>query len=139
MRALGIDYGEKNIGIAISHYGKTAAPLTVIPAKPTKKAVQSIGEIAEKNKIDTVVVGVPYTLSGGKSDQTEQCLKFAGKLHVIRNVEVKTIDERMTTKTARLFLYEQGALKKQKPAEIDKFAAAVILQSFLEKEAKSAG
>lgn len=132
MKAIGIDFGSKRIGIAISYHGKNAMPYSVIPAEPLSQAISLIEEIVEENQIDTVVVGIPYSLSGAESQQTVKTLEFEKILSTRLNKNIVKIDERLTTKQIESFLLRYGIKKRKDKKDIDKYSAALILQQYLE-------
>lgn len=139
MKAIGIDFGVRNIGIAITYHGDTATPLSVIPGKPLENAVSMIEQIVTENDIELVVLGIPYSLSGGKSAQTKEVLRFEDILKKRLDTRVVTIDERLTTRQAENLLLQYGAKKGKLKVEIDKYSAALILQSYLESTGNAGG
>lgn len=132
MKAIGLDFGSKRIGVAISYHGKNAMPYSVIPAEPLSEAVSLIEEIVNENGVDTIVVGIPYSLSGLKSQQTVEVLKFEKLLSSRINKNVVKIDERLTTKQVESFLLKYGTKRRKNRKDLDKYSAALILQQYLE-------
>lgn len=136
MKAIGIDFGSKRIGVAISYHGKNAMPYSVIPAKPLSEAVSLIEQIVDENDIDIIVLGIPYSLSGSKSQQTIDALNFEKLLSSRINRNIVRIDERLTTKQIESLILKYGIKKRKNRKDIDKFSAALILQNYLELSAR---
>lgn len=131
-----LDVGDVRIGVANSDVmGIIATPLEVIDRKKTK-AVKRIKEILQEQNTNALVIGIPKSLDGTEKRQAEKVREFIAKLNKeIDNLEIYEVDERLTTVTADRILTQnntKGALNKRKV--VDKVAAAVILQSFLEQK-----
>ena len=132
MRYLGIDYGEKRIGIALSdEEGVLAFPYAVIQNKGDVGIMRVIQKIIRDEDIGRIIVGVPRSFSGDDTGQTKTILRFLKKLRsrVLSSVEEE--DEILTTRLVNA----EGMKKKH----ADAAAAAVILQSYLDKISGSAG
>lgn len=138
MKAVGIDFGAKNIGISITYHGDTATPLSVIPGKPIEQAISMIRQIVDENEIDVIVIGIPFSLSGGISSQTKKALDFEKLLRKRLNVEIQAIDERLTTKQAEDMLIKYSPKRAKEKSKIDKYSAALILQSYLDLKKQEA-
>ncbi len=124
MRYLGVDYGAKRIGLALSDpEGRIAMPFKTVTN--VKTALAEIAAIVKKGGAQKIVVGLPITFSGGASEQTKAVEEFAEKLRDIVGVPVDFENELLTTKMA-----ERSGIPRQK---IDMAAAAIILQSYLDK------
>jgi len=134
MRALGVDLGEKRIGIAVSDSnGKVATPLQVIiRSKSIKQDHKKICELVDEWEVDIVVVGMPYSLNGSKGLAAKTVEKEVKELSSALEVPVATQDERLTTATAAKELAIQGLDSKKQRKVIDQVAASVILQSWLD-------
>ena len=129
-----LDIGDVRIGVAKSDImGILASPLEVIDRRKTK-AVERIAQILKDENTKSLVVGIPKSLDGTEKRQAEKVREFIEKLHKsIENLEIFEVDERLTTVQADRLLNEtnkKGALEKRKV--VDKVAAAIILQSFLD-------
>ena len=124
MRLLGIDYGRAKVGLAVSE-GILAEPFSVIRYEDEKELFENIREIADKERIDKVVVGV----SEGKSE--EEARSFGDKLRSM-GIEVSFFDETLSTVSAQELSLQTGMKRKKRKALEDAFAASVMLQSFLE-------
>ncbi|MBO59700.1 MAG: Holliday junction resolvase RuvX [Acidimicrobiaceae bacterium] len=134
MRALGVDLGEKRIGIAVSDSnGKVATPLQVIiRSKSIKQDHKKICDLVDEWEADIVVVGMPYSLNGSKGLAAKTIEKEVKELSSALEVPVATQDERLTTVTAAKELAIQGLDSKKQRKVIDQVAASVILQSWLD-------
>ena len=134
MRALGVDLGEKRIGIAVSDSnGKVATPLQVIiRSKSIKQDHKKICDLVDEWEADIVVVGMPYSLNGSKGLAAKTVEKEVKELSSALEVPVATQDERLTTVTAAKELATQGLDSKKQRKVIDQVAASVILQSWLD-------
>ena len=134
MRALGVDLGEKRIGIAVSDSnGKVATPLqVVIRSKSIKQDHKKICDLVDEWEADIVVVGMPYSLNGSKGLAAKTVEKEVKELSSALEVPVATQDERLTTVMAAKELAIQGLDSKKQRKVIDQVAASVILQSWLD-------
>ena len=134
-RALGIDLGEARVGVAISdELGMLAHPLETIAVKSTEP-VARIAEIAARDKIGTIVLGLPRNMDGTYGPAAEKSRAFAEKLRASTACVVKLWDERLTSVAAQRSLHEVGRNVKQSRAVIDQVAAQLILQGWLDSQA----
>lgn len=129
-RYLGVDFGTKRIGIAISdELGLTARPLQVVPRKDLEVALRKIvGEYI----IDEVVVGLPTGLGGHEGDSSERARDLGEEIAQLLNIPVRYVDERFTSRIADSALLESGMKRRDRRETVDKVAAAIILQTFLD-------
>ena len=136
MRALGIDLGEKRIGIAVSDSnGKVATPIQVlVRSKSNKRDHNKINELVNEWEAEIVVVGMPYSLNGSKGSAARLVEKEVEKLSDFISVPVTIHDERLTTVMAAKELDVQGLNSKKQRGVIDQVAASVILQSWLDDQ-----
>jgi putative holliday junction resolvase len=134
MRALGLDLGTKRIGVAVSdRSGTLASPLTVIERGRSRRADHTrIAELVRVEEAECVVVGLPISLSGDAGRAAQAARAEAEALATVVGVPVETHDERFTTVTAERSLAEAGVTGRARRQVIDKAAAAVILQSWLD-------
>ena len=134
-RIIGIDYGERRIGLAISDLLQIiATPLKVIDRKKTSNFIPEIQDIVKEKKIATVVVGLPLTMKGTFSIQTEATVEFIEKLKKLLEVPVYTIDERMTSKEAEKILIQKGIKTGHNKSAVDQTSAIIILQEYLDSK-----
>ena len=126
MRYLGIDYGEKRIGIAVSDpLGRIAFPKKVIFNRGRESVLAKLKSLLEEEKISLIVVGLPVGLNGKDTEQTKRVRDFAEMLKKELNIAVEFENEMFTTRMAM-----QAGVKKE---HMDEAAASVILQSYLDK------
>ena len=134
MRALGIDLGSKRIGVATSdRSGTIATPLTVLKRSGSRESdYQAIAKLVDEYEIECVVVGLPLHMNGNYGDAAKSALAEVQQLTSVLSVPVLTFDERRTTVTADNILMEQNMNAQERRKVIDKVAAAVMLQSWLD-------
>lgn len=134
MRALGLDLGSKRIGVAVSDLsGTIASPLTVIQrGRSRQHDHRLIAELVSAEEAECVVVGMPRSLSGADGPAARAARIEASALASVVGVPVETYDERFTTVTANRALIEGGMRAPARRQVVDKVAAAVILQSWLD-------
>jgi putative Holliday junction resolvase len=108
-----------------------AKPFKVIDRKKTGDYLSAILEIAKENDVERIVVGVPLTLRGEHSQQTEIVNKFIEELFSVGKIRVIPIDERLSSVAAKLSLREQGVKTGHEKGRVDETAAAIILQEYL--------
>ncbi len=133
---ISLDIGDVRIGVARSDImGLVATPLEVIDRKKVK-SVKRISEILNENNTKSLVVGIPKSLDGTEKRQAEKVREYIEKLKKnIEGIEVFEVDERLTTVSADRMLTDggkKGAIEKRKV--VDKIAAAIILQTFLDSK-----
>lgn len=136
MRAMGIDYGDSRIGIALSDpLGWTASELCVVDGtQGRKKILYEISDLIRKHQVDTVVVGYPLNMNGTKGDRVEKTERFIKDLRAVqKDILVVQWDERLTTVAADRVMLEMGIPQRQK-GKSDMIAASLILQGYLERE-----
>lgn len=131
-RALGIDLGSKRIGVAVSDGGgKVATPLTVLQRSSDANDASAIAEMAAAEEATVVVVGFPLNMDGSKGDAALVAEAFARQLEG-RGFGVELLDERLTTVEAEKRLIGRGMKGRKRKEVVDKVAAAVILQAYLD-------
>tara|TARA_Y100001968_G_C19447162_1_gene766069 strand:+ start:3098 stop:3508 length:411 start_codon:yes stop_codon:yes gene_type:complete len=132
-KILGIDYGERRIGIAISDSLKIiASPLLVLDRKKNYNYLDDIKNLIIEHDIGLIVVGLPLTLKGTISIQTEKTQDFIKELDLIVDVPIKTIDERLTSLEAEKILIQKGIKTGHNKSQIDQVSAIIILQEYLD-------
>ena len=134
MRALGIDLGSKRIGVATSdRSGTIATPLTVLKRSDSRDSdYRAIADLVIEYEIECVVVGLPLHMNGTQGDAAKSAVAEVQQLTSVLSVPVLTFDERRTTVTADNILMEQNMNAQERRKVIDKVAAAVMLQSWLD-------
>jgi putative Holliday junction resolvase len=133
MRSLGLDIGDKRIGVALSDPdGILASPLTVINRTDESQDIAAIVDIVGQQGVGRIIVGLPYSLDGSLGEQAEKVKTFTQRLTSRISVPLEYRDERLTTVMAeRLRRAVKG--KKTKKARDDAQAAAIILQGYLDE------
>ena len=134
VRALGVDLGSKRIGLATSdRSGTIATPLVVLQRSGSRATDhQAIARIVEEYEIECVVVGLPLNMNGSMGEAAKSALIEVDQLTSVLSVPVLTFDERRTTVTADHVLMQQNLNAQERRKVIDKVAAAVLLQSWLD-------
>lgn len=137
-RALGLDVGDKTIGVAASDLlGWTAQGIETIIRTNIKKDLQRLEELVKQYEVNKMVVGLPKNMNGTIGPQGEKVLEFAERLKKRFNVEIVLWDERLTTVAAERSLIEADVSRKKRKEVIDKMAAVYILQGYLDSASKS--
>ncbi|HCG99293.1 MAG: Holliday junction DNA helicase RuvA [Candidatus Aquicultor primus] len=135
MRILGIDFGERRIGLAMSDpAGRLALPLETVVRGADDAHLTYIRELCEEHGVGEVVIGLPLSLRGEVGPQAEATLLFAEKLKESLRVPVRTWDERLTTLSASRALAEANVSRKKRKEVVDKVAATLILQAYLDSK-----
>ncbi|OQZ05044.1 MAG: Holliday junction resolvase RuvX [Candidatus Brocadia sp. UTAMX1] len=133
MRVLGIDYGEKRIGVAISDpLGITAQGLPTIVYSNVQEALQKIMAIVSEKEVGVIVVGLPKHMNNSLGESARAVLSFGERLEKYVGIPVKTIDERLSTVRAHRAMLEGNLSRKQRRGRVDMIAAQLILQNYLD-------
>ena len=142
MRIMGLDYGSKTVGVAVSDpLGYTAQALETITREEENKLRQTyrrLEELIAQRGITTVVLGYPKNMDDSIGERGKTTEEFKAALERRTGLPVILWDERLTTVAADEILEESGVLKKDRKKVIDKVAAAIILQEFLDSEKAAA-
>ena len=143
MRKIGLDVGDRTIGVAVSDpLDITAQGITTIERIGIKKDTTAVIDYIKEYECDTVIVGLPLKLDGTDSPQTEKVRAFREKLENklksigMGNVKIEYYDERLTTVMAERVLLEADLSRKRRKEVIDKQAAVIILQGYLDSQKK---
>ncbi len=132
MRLLGLDYGDKKIGVALSdEFGWTAQGLEVILNKDAATVLARITQVVDQYEVTGFVVGLPKNMNGTVGPRAEICMTFAQSLRETFNLPVHLWDERLTTVSAERALIEADVSRRKRKLVIDKLAASLILQGYL--------
>jgi putative Holliday junction resolvase len=133
MRTLGLDIGDKRIGVAISDPEEIlASPLATITREDDKKAIDDIIKLVDQHNVERIVVGLPYSLDGSIGGQANKVMDFTEKLSKYTRASMEIWDERLSTVAVERLLREAGKKKAKKRARLDAAAAAFILQGYLD-------
>lgn len=136
--ALGLDIGKKRVGLAgCDGIGLLASPLITINRQSFPEDVAKISKIVKEREINLLVVGLPYSMDGSLGPQAEYVQQFAQKLSEALQLPVEYVDERLTSVEAEEQLKTQKRFSRQDKGLIDRQAAAIILQQWLDERTRS--
>lgn len=137
-RILGIDYGEKRVGLAMSDpLGITAQNLELLENTGEAGLIEAIGAVVRKHGIQEAVLGLPINMDGSRGPKAQHCEALAASLREALGIEVHCVDERLTTQQAQRVLIEADVSRKKRKGAIDRMAAVLILQGFLDSPRRS--
>ena len=132
-RILALDLGSRRIGLALSdELGVTAQGLPTLQRKTRQQDIDTLREIAMQHRVAQIVVGHPVNMNGVEGPRALQADRFARTLRKSFAVPVVLWDERLTTRQARRVLKESGASIEKRAKAIDRMAAILILQSYMD-------
>lgn len=132
-RIMGLDIGDNTIGVAVSDImGMTAQGITTIKRSSKKNDIASIKQIIEDKQVNLIVSGLPKNMNGTIGPQAEKVMKFCELLRGELDIEIKFWDERLTTVSAEKMLIAGDVSRKNRKKVIDKLAAVLILQGYLD-------
>ncbi|SCW37389.1 putative holliday junction resolvase [Paenibacillus tianmuensis] len=138
MRLMGLDYGDKTIGVAVSdELGWTAQGLEVIRRTTEERDMARLRELIAQYGVTEIVVGLPKNMNNTIGPRGEICIAFSEQLHETLQLPVHLWDERLTTASARRTLLEADVSRKKRKQVIDKMAAALILQGYMDAQSNS--
>jgi putative Holliday junction resolvase len=137
MRILGIDYGTKRLGLAISDDKETMAlPYLVIETEKAEQQISQIRHIVESERIGKIVIGLPYKHDDTIGRRAENVLSFAEELKKNLSIPIETYDERLTTVQSQELLRDVKSSREKKRRNINAVAAQLILQGYLDEKVK---
>ena len=135
-RWMGLDYGTKTVGVAVSDaLGITAQGVETVTRKSNKKLRQTLARIEaliEEYEVSKIVLGLPKNMNNTLGERVEKTLAFKEMLERRTNLPVVMWDERLTTYAAEQILIESGVRRENRKSVIDKIAAVLILQGYLD-------
>lgn len=141
MRIMGLDFGSKTIGVALSDpFGWTAQGLEIVRREQEenlKSSMKRLEEIIKQYSVEKIVLGYPKNMNNTEGPRCEKTLQFKEKLEKRFNLEVILCDERMSTIAAQRTLLEADVSRNKRKNVIDKMAAVYILQGYLDKKDKT--
>jgi putative Holliday junction resolvase len=130
---LGVDLGEKRIGLAVSDpTGFLATALRVLPSQGRARDVAAVAGVATAEGVEAIVIGVPVNMDGSHGPQAEKSRRFGEMLAARFAVPVLYWDERLTTVEASRYLRDSGMRRQKRRETLDAAAAAVLLQGYLD-------
>jgi putative holliday junction resolvase len=137
-RYLGLDIGNRRIGVAVSdELGLTAQPVLTLERRNNRREdLRSLARLCRRFGVVGIVVGNPVHLSGEKSAQAAKTQAFAAALGELTGLPVHLFDERLTSHEAHQILYEAGHVRQNHRKVVDQVAAVLILQSFMDEKAR---
>ena len=133
MRILALDHGTVRIGVAVSDELKMiATPLEYIPAEPFAAFLVRLREILRDKEVELILIGMPRNMNGSYGPAALKVQEFVAVLNGALTVPIKLWDERLTSTQANRFLIEGGVRRADRKQKVDKAAAAILLQSYLD-------
>lgn len=132
-RILGVDFGHRRFGFAVSdptHF--LATPLRVEECRTTREAVEVVRSICAEQDVERIVLGLPLNMDGTAGPIVQHVRQFKAELESRVNLPVHLWDERLTSKSAEHVLIEAGTRREKRKKVIDKLAAQIMLQSYLD-------
>ena len=133
MRILAIDHGSKRIGIAVSDELKMIAqPLEFIPAAPFPAFLARLNELINVKEVELILIGMPRNMDGSYGPAAQKVEEFVEALKGLVSVPVKLWDERLTSAQANRVLIQGNVRRDKRKEQVDKMAAAILLQSYLD-------
>lgn len=135
MRVIGMDYGTKTLGISLSDESKIlASPMETIRYNTYEELFSKIDMYFNQYKIDEIVLGNPINLDGSISKRSEETFKFKSDLESKYKIPVILEDERLTTVIVNNMLIENSTRRENRKKVVDKLAATIILQGYLDRK-----
>ena len=132
-RLLGLDVGDKRIGVALSDpTGALASPLTTLERRSKKRDATAVMELARQHEAEGIVMGMPVSLDGAHHAQARRTQSFYTALYAVSFLPATTWDERFSTYEAEQLLRESGVKPSRERGRVDAAAAAIILQRYLD-------
>ncbi|MCY9592676.1 Holliday junction resolvase RuvX [Paenibacillus chitinolyticus] len=135
MRTMGLDYGDKTIGVAVSDLlGLTAQGIEVIRRASPQHDLDHLRRLIGEYEVTEIVVGLPKNMNGSIGPRGELSQEFAAQLTETFNLPVRMWDERLTTVSATRTLLEADVSRKKRKQVVDKIAAVLILQGYMDSK-----
>jgi putative Holliday junction resolvase len=139
MRLLGIDPGARRIGLALSDEDAViASPHSTVEVQGLERALREVAALAAKLGVERVVIGLPLRLDGSEGEASRRVRLLADRLGVLTQLPIVLWDERLTTRAADRALSEAGVRGSKRRQVVDRVAAALILQSYLDAQSGDA-
>lgn len=136
MRVIGLDLGNRTVGVALSDYlGIIANPVGTFrfEDQDLDSALAQVVAVIKENQVDKIVLGLPKNMNGTIGPQAEYCLKFKEMLEEATKLEVIMIDERLTSRQADVIMLKADMSRQKRKKNVDKLAATIILQTYLDR------
>ena len=133
MRVLALDHGTRRIGVAVSDELKLIAqPLEYIPAEPFADFLTRLKDLLREKEVELILVGLPRNMDGSYGPAALKVQAFIAALKAAVTVPIKTWDERLTSVQANRYLIQGNVRRDKRKEKVDKMAAAILLQSYLD-------
>lgn len=133
MRVLAIDHGTVRMGIAVSDPGgMIATPLEYIPATPFTEFLDRLKELIREKEVELILVGMPRNMDGSYGPAAAKVKEFVAVLKEAITIPIQTWDERLTSAQANRFLVQADVRREKRKEKVDRAAAAILLQSYLD-------
>jgi putative Holliday junction resolvase len=133
MRILALDHGTRRIGVAVSDELKMIAqPLEFIPAEPFADLVVRLKQIVQEKEVELIIVGMPRNMDGSYGPAASRVQEFVSEIKKVIPLRIKKWDERLTTAQANRILIDANVRRDERKQKVDKMAAAILLQSYLD-------
>lgn len=135
MRIIGLDLGNRTVGIALSDYlGIIANPIGTFrfEEKDLNAALNEVTRVIKENGVEKIVLGFPKNMNGTIGPQAQYCLEFKEMLEKTTGLEVIMIDERLTSRQADVIMLSADISRNKRKKNVDKLAATIILQTYLD-------
>ena len=133
MRVLAIDPGSRRLGLALSDpSGTVALPLSVLLRRSEPEDLKALGRIITDNAVEMVLIGLPRMMDGSIDKAARSAQTFGAEVGRTTGLPVEFWDERLTTVAAERFLIEQGKRRAQRRQDVDRVAATLLLQGYLD-------
>ena len=135
---MSIDYGDKRVGIALSDPMHTISyPLCVINRKNDLDLINEIFKLISEKQVEKIIIGLPLSMSGSYSNQTKKVVLFKDVLfkeltNKSLNIDIDTVDERLSSVSAKNIMIQQGIKTGHNKGKIDELSATIILQEYLD-------
>jgi putative Holliday junction resolvase len=133
VRILALDHGTRRVGVAVSDELKVIAqPLEFIPAEPFNEFLERLNHIISEKEVELILIGMPRNMDGSYGPAALKVQEFVAALEETLSVPIKAWDERLTSAQANRLLIQGGMRRDKRKQAVDKMAAAILLQSYLD-------
>lgn len=140
MRFMGLDVGDKRIGVALSDEGALiASPRETLERRGNRKDIAHLLDLARREEVSEILVGMPWKLDGSSGPQAEKVSRFVEALRAATSIPINTWDERLSTIGAERAMIEADVSRAKRRGALDRVAAALILQSYLDARRAEVG
>jgi len=134
-RTLGVDYGERRVGLAISdELGMMALPLDILLVQSSRQVIGDVLRLCHEKQVAAIVVGLPLNMDGSRGPAAEAVERFVLELRRQGDRPVEVWDERMSSRQVERMLIDSDVSRSKRKGIVDKLAAQVILQSYLDAD-----